>query len=74
LQGFSVGISGDGEYIVTGHGGYDSSNPITLPLMCSLMLCCGTHYAAGNGTVQILKYDTNAGSSMMVVILLPLKK
>jgi hypothetical protein len=58
-QGFSVGISGDGEYIVTGHG--DSNNTGTMnafPYVSS-----GTHYAAGNGTVQILKYDTNAGSS-----------
>jgi hypothetical protein len=32
--------------------------------MHSLMLSGGgTHYAAGNGVFQILKYDTNAGSS-----------
>jgi hypothetical protein len=55
-QGFSVGISGDGEYIVTGHGGYNTTN--VFPYVSG-----GVHYAAGNGMVQILKYDTNAGSS-----------
>jgi hypothetical protein len=60
-QGFSVGISGDGEYIVTGHGGYNTTFVNTMNAFP--YVSGGDHYAAGNGHVQILKYDTNAGSS-----------
>lgn len=61
-RGFSVGISGDGEYIVTGHGGYvypPPTNSNVFPYVSG-----GNHYPAGDGIVQILKYDTNAGSSI----------
>src|SRR5210317_617454 len=64
-QGVSVGISGDGEYIVTGHGGYSSPFPYNTTMNAFPYVDGGgTHHAAGDGVFQILKYDTNAGSTI----------
>ena len=63
-QGVSVGISGDGEYIVTGHGGYSNPFPYNTTMNAFPYVDGGgTHHAAGDGVFQILKYDTNAGST-----------
>ena len=74
-KGFSVGISGDGEYIVTGHGGFDSSNPINTTFnVFPYVDGGGTHHAAGDGAVEILKYDTTAGTTYNGSNILALKR
>jgi len=74
-KGFSVGISGDGEYIVTGHGGMDGSGPIdTTYNVFPYVDGGGTHHAAGDGAIEILKYDTTAGTTSNGSNILPLKR
>jgi hypothetical protein len=74
-KGFSVGISGDGEYIVTGHGGMDGSDPIdTTYNVFPYVDGGGTHHAAGDGAIEILKYDTTAGTTYNGSNILPLQR
>ena len=74
-KGFSVGISGDGEYIVTGHGGFIAGTNINNTFNAFPYVDGGgTHHAAGDGAIEILKYDTTAGTTYNGSNILALKR